>query len=107
MHLWGFEYFLHRMSELGLPSNFVAKRLLLLRSGYVRELAAASYPHIHCSGGGFLSQLQHHREKLSYGPLQALSGRGKLKRDVATVPDHVGAYIDQLFAQHGSPVPSI
>ncbi len=35
-----------RMSELGLPSNFVRNRLLLLRSGYVRELAAASYLHI-------------------------------------------------------------
>ena len=32
----------------GLPSNFVRKRLLLLRGGYVRELAAASYPHIQC-----------------------------------------------------------
>ena len=27
------------MSELGLPSDFVRKRLLLLRRGYVRELA--------------------------------------------------------------------
>ncbi len=39
-----------RRSPLGLPSDFVRKGLLLLRSGYVRELAAASYPHIHCGG---------------------------------------------------------
>ncbi len=44
---------LSRMSELGLPSDFVRKGLLLLRGGYVRELAAASYPHIHCGGGDF------------------------------------------------------
>ncbi len=42
--------FLH---SLGLPSDFVRKGLLLLRSGYVRELAAASYPHIQCGGGDF------------------------------------------------------
>ncbi len=41
------------MAALGLPSDFVRKGLLLLRSGYVRELAAASYPHIHCGGGDF------------------------------------------------------
>ncbi len=41
------------MSGLGLPSDFVRKGLLLLRSGYVRELAAASYPHIQCGGGDF------------------------------------------------------
>ncbi len=41
------------MSQMGLPSNFVRKELLLLRSGYVRELASASYPHIHCGGGDF------------------------------------------------------
>ncbi len=29
------------------------KEGLLLRSGYVRELAAASYPHIQCGGGDF------------------------------------------------------
>ncbi len=39
-------------SVVGLPSDFVRKGLLL-RSGYVRELAAASYPHIHGSGGDF------------------------------------------------------
>ncbi len=38
---------------MGLPSDFVRKVLLLLRSGYVRELAAASYPHIHGGGGDF------------------------------------------------------
>ncbi len=41
-------------SASGLPSDFVRKGLLLLRSGYVRELAAASYPHIQCGGGDFL-----------------------------------------------------
>ena len=41
------------MSESGLPSNFVRNRLLLLRSGDVRELAAASYPHIQCGGSDF------------------------------------------------------
>ncbi len=41
------------MSPSGLPSDFVRKGLLLLRSGDVRELAAASYPHIHCDGGDF------------------------------------------------------
>ncbi len=41
------------MSEMGLPSDFLRKGLLLLRSGYVRELAAASYPHIQCGGGDF------------------------------------------------------
>ncbi len=41
------------MTGLGLPSDFVRKVLLLLHSGYVRELAAASYPHIQCSGGDF------------------------------------------------------
>jgi hypothetical protein len=40
-------------SGLGLPSDFVRKGLLLLRSGYVRELAVASYPHIQCGGGDF------------------------------------------------------
>ena len=40
-------------SALGLPSDFVRKCLLLLRSGDVREFAAASYPHIHCGGGDF------------------------------------------------------
>ena len=40
-------------SELGLPSDFVSKVLLLLRNGYVRELAVASYPHIQCGGGDF------------------------------------------------------
>jgi len=40
------------MSAMGLPSDFVRK-VLLLRSGYVWELAAASYPHIHCGGGDF------------------------------------------------------
>ncbi len=40
-------------SGSGLPSDFVRKGLLLLRSGYVRELAAASYPHIRCGGGDF------------------------------------------------------
>ncbi len=40
-------------SASGLPSNFVKKGLLLLRSGYVRELASASYPHIHCGGADF------------------------------------------------------
>ena len=45
----------HRIgiSALGLPSDFVRKKLLLLRGGDVRELAAASYPHIHCGGGDF------------------------------------------------------
>ncbi len=38
------------MPGLGLPSDFVRKGLLLLRSGYVRELAVASYPHIQCDG---------------------------------------------------------
>ncbi len=33
-------------SASGLPSDFVGN-WLLLRCGYVRELAAASYPHIH------------------------------------------------------------
>ncbi len=41
------------MSAVGLPSDFVRKGLLVLRSGYVRELAAASYPHIHRGGGDF------------------------------------------------------
>ncbi len=41
-----------RMSESGLPSDFVGN-WLLLRSGYVRELAAASYPPIQCGGGDF------------------------------------------------------
>ncbi len=40
-------------SPLGLPSNFVRNRLLLLRSGDVRELAAASYPHSQCGGSDF------------------------------------------------------
>ncbi len=42
-----------RMAAMGLPSNFVRKGLLLLRSGYVRELASASYPYIPCGGGDF------------------------------------------------------
>ncbi len=41
-----------RRAALGLPSDFVRK-MLLLRSGYVRELAAASYPHIQCGGSDF------------------------------------------------------
>ena len=41
------------MSVVGLPSDFVRKGLLLLRGGYVRELAVASYPHIQCGGGDF------------------------------------------------------
>ncbi len=43
------------MAALGLPSKFEWKRplLLLLRDGYVRELAVASYPHIHGGGGDF------------------------------------------------------
>ena len=40
-------------SELGLPPDFVRKGLLLLRIGYVRELAVASYPHIQCGSGDF------------------------------------------------------
>ncbi len=44
------------MSGMGLPSDFARKGLLLLCSGDVRELAAASYPHIHCGGGDFPSQ---------------------------------------------------
>ena len=42
-------------APLGLPSDFVRTGLLLLRSGYVRELAAARYPHIQCGGGDFPS----------------------------------------------------
>ncbi len=42
-------------AALGLPSKFEWKRPLLLRGGYVRELAVASYPHIHGGGGDFLS----------------------------------------------------
>ena len=42
-----------QMSAQGLPSDFVRKGPLVLRSGYVRELAAASYPHIHCGVGDF------------------------------------------------------
>ena len=41
-------------AALGLPSKFVRKELLLLCGGYVRELAPASYPHIHGGGGDFL-----------------------------------------------------
>ena len=41
------------MAELGLPSDFVRIVLLLLRNGYVRELAVASYPHIQRGGGDF------------------------------------------------------
>ncbi len=41
-----------RRSPLGLRSDFVRKGLLL-RSGYVRDLAAASYPHIQGGGGNF------------------------------------------------------
>ena len=36
---------------LGLPSDFVRKGLVLLLGGYVGDLAAASYPHIHRGGG--------------------------------------------------------
>ncbi len=43
-----------RRSPLGLRSDFVRKGLLL-RSGYVRDLAAASYPHIQGGGGNFPS----------------------------------------------------
>ena len=35
------------IARMGLPSKFEWKRPLMLRGGYVRELAAASYPHIH------------------------------------------------------------
>ncbi len=38
---------------LGSTIEFREEELLLLRSGYVRELALASYPHIHCGGGDF------------------------------------------------------
>ena len=38
------------VSASGLPSDFARKGLLLLRSGYVGELASASYPHIYCGG---------------------------------------------------------
>ena len=38
---------------MGLPSKFEWKRSLLLRGGYVRELAVASYPHIHGDGDNF------------------------------------------------------
>ncbi len=41
-------------AALGLPSKFEWKRPSLLRGGYVRELAAASGPHIHGGGGDFL-----------------------------------------------------
>ncbi len=37
----------------GSTIGFVRKGLLLLRSGYVRELAAASYPHIQWGGDDF------------------------------------------------------
>ncbi len=40
---------------MDLPSDLVRKGLLLLGSGYVRGLAAASYPHIQCGGGDFPS----------------------------------------------------
>ncbi len=43
------------MSAKGLPSKFEWKMLLLFRGGYVRELAAASYPHIHGGGSDFSS----------------------------------------------------
>ena len=39
------------MSAEGLPSKFEWERPLLLRGGYVRELAAASHPHIHGGSG--------------------------------------------------------
>ena len=42
-------------SGMGLPSKFEWKMLLLLYGGYVRELAAASYPHIHGGSGDFPS----------------------------------------------------
>ncbi len=41
--------------KTGLPSDFARKGLLLLRSGDVRERAAARYPHIQCGGGDFPS----------------------------------------------------
>ncbi len=42
-------------ADIGFGSTieFREEELLLLRSGYVRELALASYPHIHCGGGDF------------------------------------------------------
>ncbi len=40
-------------SAVGLPSKFEWKWFLLLRGGYVRELATASYPHIQFGGGDF------------------------------------------------------
>ncbi len=39
--------------RLGSTIEFREEELLLLRSGYVRELALASYPHIHCGGADF------------------------------------------------------
>ncbi len=41
------------MPRNGSTIEFREEELLLLRSGYVRELALASYPHIHCGGGDF------------------------------------------------------
>ncbi len=42
-----------RLVGFGSTIEFREEELLLLRSGYVRELALASYPHIHCGGGDF------------------------------------------------------
>ncbi len=39
--------------RFGSTIGFRKEGLLLLRSGYVRELASASYPHIQCGGGDF------------------------------------------------------
>ena len=39
------------MSAQDLPSDVVRKILLLLQGGQVRELAAASFPHIHGGSG--------------------------------------------------------
>ncbi len=50
------------MSLVGLPSDFARNVLLLLLcSGHVRELAAASYPHIQCGGGG----IGHHEARVA------------------------------------------
>ncbi len=53
VQFFGTAILVHAMSDMGLPSDFEGKRLLLLRCGYVRELAAASYPHIDGGGGNF------------------------------------------------------
>ena len=39
--------------SFGSTIGFCKEKLMLLRCGYVRELAAASYPHIHGGGGEF------------------------------------------------------